>query len=584
MGLARRYVSLLEARPWTKFVVALFWLVLVVSGALLVGPFLTHTTNDISVPASAPSAKARQMAIKAGFDFTAGLGKLFLFLENTTSGKPLSEERADSAMQMMRKIVGHSYDLFWDGSLFARERGEVLTSRGFISRNNHSQLASLLAEGDPGAAFMDELAEFVTGTANVVSRETGVKISVLGDARNKKIIISSVTRDLSVGDGICLPFAFLILACALRSARLLTLPLVMLCISCLSTYGAMYVVAITIPIISATMSLVTSILIAFCFDFQLFLLSRYREAIRRADSDSCFEAVVEMLETAGHNCLVSGFTLFFAFSGLALVPQSTLKGLGVGSAVALLFVLLVNLSMTPVLLLWFRGFFFDNFRGPETCWRFVPERVARWWIGEDDSDVSKSWFYRVGKRLTSSTLVACLVIFAVSLFCLAFIYPAVSFPEHISDSFQLALPRDDPFTDAILSMQKVLVSFFSCESHYLVCLQDFGDGFLNTFRILVVPPAGTSLLSDDSFFKAMDDVRLKISTMPNVTCANLMSPFFSFCDSINPLLYSACSIAPTLPNCPDLLRLKKTTMSTGGAIIVISQLSFDPESVFGLSW
>jgi uncharacterized membrane protein YdfJ with MMPL/SSD domain len=94
------------------------------------------------------------------------------------------------------------------------------------------------------------------------------------------------------------------------------------------------------------MSLVTSILIAFCFDYQLFLLSRFREAAQirnQANSTqnisfenesishpSVSECVIEMLESAGHNILVSGSTLLFAFGGLALVPQSTLRGLGVG--------------------------------------------------------------------------------------------------------------------------------------------------------------------------------------------------------------------------------------------------------------
>ena len=90
----------------------------------------------------------------------------------------------------------------------------------------------------------------------------------------------------------------------------------MLLVSAMSTYGAMYFVAVTIPIISATMSLVTSILIAFCFDYQLFLLSRFREAAQNSKNVSCGDAVVEMLEHAGHNCAVSGATLVFAFLGL----------------------------------------------------------------------------------------------------------------------------------------------------------------------------------------------------------------------------------------------------------------------------
>lgn len=182
-----------------------------------------------------------------------------------------------------------------------------------------------------------------------------------------------------------------------------------------------------------------------------------------------------MLECAGHNCAVSGgchnlcsfslflkcffllrkATLFFAFAGLALVPQSTLRGLGVGSAVALLFVLAVNLSLTPIMLLSFPSFFFSPLSQPGPCWSWVPARVAAWWNTHEESSlaVEQSFFYRLGKRITGSVWVALAVVLGVSAFCLLFAYPAFTFQQYISNSYQLALPRGDPYTDAVLTMQ-----------------------------------------------------------------------------------------------------------------------------------
>lgn len=195
---------------------------------------------------------------------------------------------------------------------------------------------------------------------------------------------------------------------------------------------------------------------------------------------------------------------------------------------ALFFVLCANLSLTPIFLLWFRRFFFDSLKSPETCWRWVPQRVASWWIGEEETAESfrTSSFYRIGKRLTGSTAVAAVVILAITLFCGLFVYPAVTFPNYISDSFQLALPRGSAFAEAILSMQR-----------------DFGDGFLNSFRVLVIPPPGTNLVSDSKFLSALDQVREIVLMAGNISCYNIVSPFYSFCKPINPLLYQVWNLS-----------------------------------------
>ncbi len=357
---------------------------------------------------------------------------------------------------------------------------------------------------------------------------------------------------------------------AVRSARLLTLPILNLVLSALATYGGMYVVASTIPVISATMSLITSVLIAFCFDYSLFLLSRFGEARRAGGKSDMTELVIEMLETAGHNCAVSGCTLLFAFFSLVLVPQATLRGLGMGSFVALLFAILCNLTVTPIMLLLFERFYLAGVAPVGTYPAWVPRRVAQWWTADASAEaLEANAFYRLGKRLTAPWPAA-LVIVGLVAFCASFAYPAVTFSDHISDSFLLALPRGDPFSNAVLRMAA-----------------DFGKGFLNSYRILVVPPEGTEIFTDAQFQQALKGVVDAALSVGNLTCGNVMSPFLSGCRSISPLLYKACEAAPLLSaSCPDLLRLKQATVAPRGdaAVVTLWRLSFDAEGTFGLDW
>lgn len=106
----------------------------------------------------------------------------------------------------------------------------------------------------------------------------------------------------------------------------------------------------------------------FCF----WVIQRYREALLSGWDNT--KSVEIMLSSAGHTITVSGITLagmytnlrlsYFAhyldkgtFMGLAILPMELLRTLGLGSAVSILITLLVNLTLTPSLLLAFRGFF-----------------------------------------------------------------------------------------------------------------------------------------------------------------------------------------------------------------------------------
>ncbi len=582
MGVARKFVELIHARRWVGVAILGAWLAVSVAGACLVGPFLKATVNDLGVPDNAPSRLASLKAAELGLDFSKNLYRLTLFLENATArGTVLSDDAADAALIMIRAVVDRTYPgvTSWDGAVFARQLGQIETAKSFQAPQKQSQLAFVTVDSTvKGVDFMDQFAPFLVGQAEYVGR--GVRVSVLGDARNKEVIIGAVSRDLAFGDGIALPVAFVVLAVALRSARLLTLPILNLVLSALPTYGAMYVVAKTIPIISATMSLISSIAIAFSFDYSLFLLSRFVEGGRSSSSKSgdskgggarsTVDVVTEMLETAGHNCAVSGSTLLFAFLSLILVPQSTLRGLGVGSFVALLCVILCNLSVTPIMLIFFERFYMASAAPVASCPSWMPGGISKWWMSDSNSEpVEESSFYKLGKRLTTPW-VAVVVIFVLSGFCLAFAYPAVTFDQHISDSFLLALPRGDPFSEAVLRLT-----------------EDFGKGFLHSYRILVVPPAGTNVYSDPAFIQALKEATDTVLSVGNMTCHNVMSPYVSDCLSISPLLYKACELAPVVSSrCPDLLRLKQASIAprNDAAVITLSHFSFDAEGTFGLEW
>jgi hypothetical protein len=102
-------------------------------------------------------------------------------------------------------------------------------------------------------------------------------------------------------------------------------------------------------------SVMMSSVIAMSIDYSLFLLSRYREELKAGKDVT--EAVLYMTWAAGHTVLVSGSTLVLCFLSLMFFPTALLSSSGLGCAIAITVTILVNLTLTPALLLTFDKFF-----------------------------------------------------------------------------------------------------------------------------------------------------------------------------------------------------------------------------------
>jgi uncharacterized membrane protein YdfJ with MMPL/SSD domain len=236
-----------------------------------------------------------------------------------------------------------------------RSIGDALKLK-FVSNDSSATIVTLSLNADPTHAttihFADELSAFVQSKS-----WDGVQLSVSGISAFLTLMQESVERDLALMDGIVMPLALVVLALVLRSVRLLIIPLVALVVSILVSFAIMYIVAQFIDVVFITPSLMMSMLVATSIDYSLFLLSRYREELLDAQRIDQHAAVVAALRTGGHTVLVSGLTLAVCFAGLVLLPLDSMQTLGIGTAVAVVVALTVNLTLVPALLLTAKNFF-----------------------------------------------------------------------------------------------------------------------------------------------------------------------------------------------------------------------------------
>lgn len=172
--------------------------------------------------------------------------------------------------------------------------------------------------------------------------------------------LDALFNDLSTGaaiafeiiDAVVLPIALFILGCNLKSYRHVLVAIVSLGCTLLLALAILVPIANTVTINPFAPSILLTLGIAVCFDYSLFMLSRYREEII-VNMKSKDEAVFACLLASGHVVLLSGFTLFVTFALLIAFPQNFLTSVGIGCGTIICTAVLANMSITPCLLLTF---------------------------------------------------------------------------------------------------------------------------------------------------------------------------------------------------------------------------------------
>lgn len=161
-------------------------------------------------------------------------------------------------------------------------------------------------------------------------------------------------QDMIKMDSLSMPLAFAVLAYMLKSVRLLLIPILNIVLTTAVAFTIMYPVALATTVIAVAPSSMMSIAVAFSIDYSLFLLTRWREEMLKGAD--CYDAVVLMVDSAGHTILVSGATIAVCWLGLLFFPVALLSTIGLGAGLTVVVAFLVNISLMVGLLVLSRVF------------------------------------------------------------------------------------------------------------------------------------------------------------------------------------------------------------------------------------
>jgi RND superfamily putative drug exporter len=215
-----------------------------------------------------------------------------------------------------------------------------------VSEDRHATYAVLTLTGDEDqrADGLDEIAADL--------QADGLETSIGGGIAINRDITDMVSSDIAKAEMISMPILAVLLVVIFGSLAAASLPLAIGGVAILGAFTALRGFAQITDVSIFAVNVVTIIGLGLAIDYGLFMVSRFREEMRRngRGKDGVEDALARTMATAGRTVAVSGITVAISLAGLLIFPQVFLRSMGFGGMSAVLIAMVSALTLLPALL------------------------------------------------------------------------------------------------------------------------------------------------------------------------------------------------------------------------------------------
>jgi RND superfamily putative drug exporter len=336
--------------------------VLFIVAVLVGGPIvnlLQASLSDFEDPGSPTARATRLIQHASGAQDVVGLVALVKTGANVETSVPArqQEEQVDALLRHQRGFVGsYDYASTNDSELVSRDGRESLVLATFASR----KLAFRAAEH-----------------ARAKLRSGGVAFGGL-DVVFEELTHRSRT-DLERAELYAFPLLLLLTLWVFRGLVAALLPLLVGAFTILGTFLGLRLVEEFLGLSVFALNLVSALGLGLAIDYSLFVVSRFREELRRAGDLRA--AIGETFATAGRTVLYSSLTVAAAMASLCVFPLPFLYSMGIAGVLTALFAGVVSLIVLPALLVLLG----DRVNALSPAWlqrsrtRGAPDSRGFWW-------------------------------------------------------------------------------------------------------------------------------------------------------------------------------------------------------------
>jgi RND superfamily putative drug exporter len=150
-----------------------------------------------------------------------------------------------------------------------------------------------------------------------------VSVGVGGFAEVFRQVGTQIEHDLRIAEMIALPVTLILLMIVFGSAVAAALPLALGILAIIGSFLALRIIASLTQVSIFSLNLTTAMGLGLAIDYSLFVISRYREELRRGLAPKT--AIIRSVETAGRTVVFSGLTVAVSLAALLVFPLAFLR-------------------------------------------------------------------------------------------------------------------------------------------------------------------------------------------------------------------------------------------------------------------
>jgi RND superfamily putative drug exporter len=282
-------------------------------------------------------AESATVANRLDEEFGAGRSSVIAFFRADAAG-------VDATSPEFQAAVASSLDEVADDERVSGIVGYAQTEDPrFISQAGDAAyvVIELDMTEEESVAVVEELRESIAPPAGYTYQMTGYGPITLDSAEQSEM-------DLVRAETVSLPIAAIVLIFVFASVIAAGMPLLVAGLAIPSSLALIYLVAQQVEMSIFVLNIATMLGLALAIDYSLFIVSRFREELRRGRTVA--EAVERSVATAGKAVAFSGVAVAIGLSGLLLFEAPAIRSIGISGSIVVLCSVIYALTFLPAIL------------------------------------------------------------------------------------------------------------------------------------------------------------------------------------------------------------------------------------------
>jgi RND superfamily putative drug exporter len=283
------------------------------------------------------TSESADVANRLDSEFGAGKSSVIAVFRSTTPGADATSGPFQGAIS--DAVAGLRQDSRVTGIVGFAETGD----RRFVSTAGDAAyiVVELDLSNEASVEIVDDLRSEIAPPAGYSYQLTGY-----GPVTRDSAVQSE--KDLQMAESVSLPVAALVLILVFASVLAAGMPLLVAGLAIPSSLALIYVVAQQVEMSVFVLNIATMLGLSLAIDYSLFIVSRYREELRRGRTVG--EAVTRSVATAGKAVAFSGIAVAIGLSGLLLFEAPAIRSIGIAGALVVVCSVGFALTFLPAVL------------------------------------------------------------------------------------------------------------------------------------------------------------------------------------------------------------------------------------------